>query len=122
MKKFLSVFSAVIFFLLIATLWWGWSLQKEVLRLKANERSIEVNGKVIEFANAFITIVLRAEGEVDFEDRLKLENMVRDIGDKEIFDVWSAIPESTSENVAQKRVLDLLEILIGKISTRQAGE
>ena len=122
MKKFLSVFSAVIFFLLIATLWWGWSLQKEVLELKANERSIEVNGKVIEFANAFITIVLPPQGEVDFEDRLKLENMVRDIGDKEIFDVWSAIPESTSENVAQKRVLDLLEILIGKISTRQAGE
>src|SRR3989344_5585264 len=122
MKKFLSVFSAVIFFLLIATLWWGWSLQKEVLQLKANERSIEVNEKVIKFSNSFITIVLRAEGEVDFEDRLKLENMVRDIGDKEIFDVWSAIPESTSENVAQKRVLDLLEILIGKISTRQAGE
>src|SRR3989344_4080341 len=120
MKKFLSIFSAVIFFLLITVLWWGWSLQKEVLELKANERSIEVNGKVIEFANAFITIVLRAEGEVDFEDRLKLENMVRDIGDREIFDAWSAIPKSTSENDAQKRVLDLLEILVGKISTQES--
>ncbi len=76
MKKPLYIFSACIFFLLIATLWWGWALEKEVLELKANELSIEVNGKVIEFAHAFITIVLRADGEVDFEDRLKLETMV----------------------------------------------
>src|SRR3989344_3321946 len=120
MKKLFFILSALLLFLLIATLWWGWALQAEVERLKARERSIEVNEKVIEFANAFITIVLRAEGEVEFESRLKLENMVRDIGDREIFDAWSAIPKSTSENDAQKRVLDLLEILVGKISTQES--
>ena len=122
MKKLFFILSALLLFLLIATLWWGWALQAEVERLKARERSIEVNEKVIEFANAFITIVLRAEGEVEFESRLKLENMVRDIGDREIFDAWSAIPKSTSENDAQKRVLDLLEILVGKISTQESIE
>lgn len=122
MNKSLYILSGFLFLLLLATLWWGRELQAEVERLEAKERSIEVNEKVIEFSKSFITLVLRADGEVDFDKRFQLENMVRNIGDQEIFDAWKAIPESVSETDAQKRVLDLLEILVGKISTRKSAE
>src|SRR3989344_4787023 len=47
-----------------------------------------LNDSVLNFANLFISKVLRAEGEVSFEDRLQLENAVRDTKDKDIYDTW----------------------------------
>jgi hypothetical protein len=76
------------------------------------------NEKIINFLKLFITKVLKAEGEVDFETRLKLENAVREIQDKEILDQWTKFTESKTEEEAQKNVKDLLEILINKLQIK----
>jgi hypothetical protein len=76
------------------------------------------NEKIINFLKLFITKVLKAEGEVDFETRLKLENAVREIQDKEILDQWTKFTESKTEDEAQKNVKDLLEILINKLQIK----
>ena len=39
MKKLFFILSALLLFLLIATLWWGWALQAEVERLKKEQVS-----------------------------------------------------------------------------------
>jgi hypothetical protein len=76
------------------------------------------NEKIINFLKLFITKVLKAEGEVDFETRLKLENAVREIQDKEILDQWIKFTESKTEEEAQKNVKDLLEILVNKLQIK----
>jgi hypothetical protein len=76
------------------------------------------NEKIINFLKLFITKVLKAEGEVDFETRLKLENAVREIQDKEILDQWTKFTESKTEEEAQKNVKDLLEILVNKLQIK----
>jgi hypothetical protein len=76
------------------------------------------NEKIINFLKLFITKVLKAEGEVDFETRLKLENAVREIQDKEILDQWIKFTESKTEDEAQKNVKDLLEILVNKLQIK----
>jgi hypothetical protein len=76
------------------------------------------NERIIHFLKLFISKVLKAEGEVDFETRLKLENAVREIQDKEILDQWTKFTESKTEEEAQKNVKDLLEILVNKLQIK----
>jgi len=74
------------------------------------------NEKILSFTKLFITKVLKAESEVTFEDRLQLENAVRDINNKSILDQWTKFTESKTEAQAQEEVKNLLELLINKIT------
>lgn len=77
-----------------------------------------VDEKTLEFTKLFISGVLKADQEVDFETRLKLENMVRNLGDKEILAQWQKFVESKTELEAQGNVKDLLEVVVNKISAK----
>jgi hypothetical protein len=104
--------------LLIATVFFGlqyFTLTQELSEIKTTQSKVELNGKVIDFASMFITKVLQADQEVDFETRLSLENAVRGLEDEEIMAEWQHFVGSKTEAEAQESVKDLLEILIGKI-------
>jgi hypothetical protein len=73
------------------------------------------NSGVSEFAKMFVADVLKAEGEVSFDTRLKLENAVRMLGDKEILDQWNKFVKSADQQQAQAEVKSLLEMLVNKI-------
>lgn len=75
----------------------------------------QMNTKTIDFTRIFIDKVLKANGEVSFEDRLRLENAVRDIGNKELLDQWTKFTGSKTEQEAQVEVKDLLNLLINNI-------
>ncbi len=78
----------------------------------------EINEKVLEVSKLFIEKVLKAETEVDFETRLKLENAVRNLGDQEIMNQWQKFVNSKTEIQAQIEVKNLLEILVNKIKVK----
>lgn len=81
-------------------------------KLKTQQNSI----KIVDFTKLFIEKVLKAEKEVSFEDRLKLENAVRDLNDDEILMQWEKFTTSKTEIEAQTAVKNLLELLVGKYS------
>ena len=93
------------------------TLQKEVLEIKRPIEIQEINEKVLNFTKFFIEKVLKAEKEVDFETRLKLENAVREIGDPEILAQWQKFIDSKTEIEAQQEVKNLLELLVSKIKS-----
>ena len=104
--------------LLIATVFFGmqyFTLTQELNKLQNTQSKVELNGKVIDFASMFITKVLQADKEVDFETRLSLENSVRGLEDEEIISEWQHFVGSKTEAEAQESVKDLLGILINKI-------
>ena len=82
------------------------STQKELNQAKIIADAKSVNEKVLNFTKLFITEVLKAEGEVDFETRLKLENAVRDLGDDEILENWTKFVDSKTESEAQKNEIN----------------
>ena len=82
---------------------------KEALKVR------QINENILDFAKIFINQVLRAEKEIDFETRLKLEYAVRDLADKEILKQWDNFVNSKTESEAQEQVKNLLEILVNKI-------
>jgi L-cysteine desulfidase len=79
-------------------------------RLKVQQRNIEI----ATFTKLFIEKVLKAETEVSFEDRLKLENAVRDLNDDNVLKQWEKFTSSKTEPEAQEAVKNLLDVLVEK--------
>ena len=108
----------IVLILLIGNIFFGYkyfALQKELETTKATIKTQQINEKILDFTKLFIEKVLKAETEVGFETRLKLENAVRNLGDEEILNQWQKFTESKTEAEAQTEVKNLLEMLIGKI-------
>lgn len=77
----------------------------------------KINEKVLNFTRLFISSVLKAEGEIAFETRLKLESTVRELNDEEILNKWQEFVNSKTEIEAQENVKNLLEVLVNKIES-----
>jgi len=111
----------IILLLIIGNIYFGFrylNTQKELRRTQTTLETQKINEKVLDFAKLFIEKVLKAETEVNFETRLKLENMVRNLGDEEILAQWQKFTESKTEAQAQAGVKNLLETLVEKIKVR----
>lgn len=92
-----------------------YNIQKELQETKQALKTQQLNERVLNFTRLFITKLLKAEGEIDFETRLKLENGVRALEDEEILAQWQKFVESKTEDEAQENVKNLLEMLVNKI-------
>lgn len=91
------------------------AVRKELHQIQTELETQKLNEKILEFTELFIEKVLKAETEVDFETRLKLENAVRNLDDEEILAQWQKFTESRTEDEAQNEVKNLLEMLVNKI-------
>jgi hypothetical protein len=80
-----------------------------------NLNTFHYNQNVLTFAKLFVVKVLKADGQVSFDDRLMLENAVRNINDKTIFDQWQKFINANTAMGAQIEVKNLLELLVNKI-------
>lgn len=115
-KKFYIV--GLIGVLIFGNLFFGFrsaSLSQKLTLIENENKIAEQNDKVVSFLELFIQNVLKAEGEVNFDTRLSLENAIRNIGDKEILQQWNDFIESKTESDAQNEVKLLLELLVSKI-------
>ena len=120
MKKSKIVF-VLILVLLAGNLFGGvkyFSVAKELRQTQTAMETQKTNDKILEFTKLFIEKVLKAETEVDFETRLKLENAVRNLEDEDIVLQWQKFTESKTEDEAQKNVKSLLETLVCKIKAQ----
>lgn len=112
------LFLVVIFALLVAgNIYFAvmYSLSRfESARAQSQLKSQESNEKALYFAKLFVDKVLLGEGEVNFEDRLELENAVRGVNDQKIFDQWQKFTESQSDREVQESAGKLLQLLFDK--------
>jgi hypothetical protein len=93
-----------------------WMAQKENEKLRQSQ---QLNTKVLQFADLFISKVLRAQGEISFDERLKIENAVRDTHDQAILDQWEKFVGAQDEADAREQIKNLLQLLIRKVSPSQ---
>ena len=115
-----SVAFAVVIVLLLGanayTLARLFGVQRELIATTALAGKKTVNDKTLAFLKLFIEKVLKADGEVSFEDRLHLENTVRDLKDNQVLASWNTFVESKTEKDAQEAAKRLLEVLAQKIT------
>ncbi|MBI1866597.1 MAG: hypothetical protein HY005_00755 [Candidatus Staskawiczbacteria bacterium] len=118
MQKQKIILITIIFILVAGNIFFGVSYffaQKDIKTTEQQLKNQQNNIKIINFTKLFIEKVLKAEKEVSFEDRLKLENAVRDLNDDEVLRQWEKFIESEAEIEAQNAVKDLLALLVKKI-------
>lgn len=60
----------------------------------------------------------KAEIEIDFDTRLKLETAVGNLNDEEILNQWQKFVDSKIEAEAQEEVKNLLEMLVNKVKVQ----
>lgn len=118
MNKNKAIVTVVVLLLLAGNVFLGvqyFALQNECKQVRATLNGEQTNSKIVEFTKMFVSDVLKAQNEIDFETRLTLENAVREIGDAEILAQWQKFTESRTEEEAQLEVKNLLEMLVNKI-------
>ncbi|MBU3896136.1 hypothetical protein KKG36_02395 [Patescibacteria group bacterium] len=93
-----------------------YSLYKDLQTQKSLNQIYQYNGKMLNFAKLFIAKVIMAQGDVSFEDRLKLENAVRNINDETVFEQWQRFIEAETESQVGENAKILLELLVNKIT------
>jgi hypothetical protein len=117
MKNKRILFIALIIILAAGNVFFGWKTMDYRAELKTEKgvaKAEEINKQVAVFNQLFIEKVLKAQGEIDFDTRLQLENSARAIGDKEILAQWQKFTDSQTEAEAQVEVKNLLSLLAKK--------
>jgi len=119
MTKTERILTAVIILLAISNVYFITESFVSKIEIKANEKVIksrQFNEKVVSFTKLFLDKVLSGQPEVSFEDRLLLENAVRDLNDKEIFNQWQIFVKSGTGEEGQTNLSWLLKLLMKKIT------
>ncbi|PIP50723.1 hypothetical protein COX11_02630 [Candidatus Berkelbacteria bacterium CG23_combo_of_CG06-09_8_20_14_all_41_73] len=118
-QKIILIF--VILLLIAGNIFLGYKYfteEKQLKQIQISSETQKFNDKILDFSKLFIQKVLKAQNEVDFETRLKLENAVRNLGDDEILNQWEKFTGSKTETEAQDNVKQLLELLVNKIKVQ----
>lgn len=116
MNKAILVVSIIVIVSLALNAVLGIGMLAEKRKNQDLEQSIHLHTSVLNFANLFINKVLRTTGEISFEDRLKIENAVRDTNDKEIYDQWQKFVNVQTEAQGREEIKNLLQLIVNKLS------
>lgn len=108
----------IIIILLAGNIFLGFKYFTQKKEVEVVSQNQVFNDKALSFTKLFVEKVLKAEGEVNFETRLQLENAVRDLGNQKILDQWQKFTESKTEVDAQLEVKNLLQMLINNIKIK----
>jgi len=90
-------------------------LKLELQNITTQLLSRKTDEKALLFTKLFVDKFLIGQGTVDFEDRLKLENAVRDINDPEIFKQWQKFTASSDDRQAQLATGELFNLLLNRM-------
>lgn len=64
---------------------------------------------------SFIDIVLNTEGKaISYDDRIALENEVRQLKDADVIKKWNAFVNSSDAKIAQQNAVDFMKLLANK--------
>ncbi|MCF7865803.1 MAG: hypothetical protein K9M11_04880 [Candidatus Pacebacteria bacterium] len=81
-----------------------------------NKSKADESQKFSVFLKLLVAKVLQTGGDVSFEDRLTLENSVRNLNDTEILSTWKNFVDSKDNDMAQKYLKNLLQLLVNRIN------
>jgi len=79
--------------------------------------SQKANEKIVVLAKFFIEKILKADGELNVETVLELENAAKATGDEELRAQWQKFLATRTIEEAQQEIQNFLELIVNKIRT-----
>ncbi|MCX6721377.1 MAG: hypothetical protein NT026_02120 [Candidatus Staskawiczbacteria bacterium] len=110
-----TIYILIIFVLSAAVVFLGLQYYLAQQQLQKFSDKSRINAKIIAFDKLFVEKVLKMQGEVSYEDRLKLETAVAAVNDIELLADWRNFLTSKTETEAQQNVLIILSAFADKI-------
>ena len=113
MDKQTKIILTLIFIAIICLAsFFAWQWYKSLKEMKIMSENYIENERIVNFISLFTSNMLSTEKEVSFNERLKMENAVRDIDNQEIFNQWQGFTDSSSDKEAQENARILLKLLV----------
>lgn len=81
----------------------------------AESNKIEQRLQTAQFMKFFIDKVLGTNGTISFEDRVKLEADIRDLGDEVLVKQWTTFVSSADSTTAQQSAVKLMSMLANRM-------
>ena len=109
----------VIVILIISNIFFAWKFLASEVTIKNLQTKIDsqkTNNQILLFTQLFMDKVLSGSKEVSFDDRLQLENSVRALNDKEVFDSWQTFTRASNQTQTQQDFYNLFKLLLKKIT------
>jgi len=113
-----QIYLIIVIILLFSNIFLGikyFNASKELEETKNTVTLQKERTKFIEFNRIFISEVLQAKSEVNYDTRLKLDRMVKDINDQELTAQWRVFTDSQTEEEAQDETVKLLGLLAERV-------
>ncbi len=104
--------------IVLALVFLGWQYISLSQKLQVAEKVVagqQTNKKVLAFSELFVTNVLQGGSSVSFDQRLQLENAVRDINDPKIYAAWQNFTNAKDQAQIQQNFYVLFSLLLKKI-------
>ncbi len=114
------LYAVVAVVLVIALGFFVWQSVSLKGQLQAAQKTIgqqQVNQKVLVFSKLFVTNVLQGGQTVSFDQRLQLENAVRDINDPQIYAAWQKFTNAKDQKEIQTDFYGLFSLLLDKLGS-----
>ena len=112
MKKYSTPLLILLVVILVFLTWRYRSLYRQA---ESQLAAAALSAQTLEFTQLFIEKILQAEGAIDFDTRLELENRVRALQNPEILAAWQSFTSSATQAEAQQEVKELLALLIDHV-------
>lgn len=106
--------------LMLALVFFAWQYVLLKQQLQTAQKTIsqqQINTKVLLFSKLFTANVLQGGQAVSFDQRLQLENAVRDINDPQIYAAWQKFTNAKDQAEIQKDFYALFTLLLEKIGS-----
>lgn len=108
----------IIAVLAVATLLFGsqyFNQRAQIADFESQSMEVSESNETEAFLKLFVEKVLGADGEVSFDDRLRLETEVRDLGNETILNAWNTFVASETSNDAQNNLRALITITVDSL-------
>lgn len=91
------------------------NMKRDDAKQAAEAQKTEEKIKTSRFMKLFIDKVLATNGTISFEDRVKLESDVRELGDPTLVKQWDVFVASSNSETAQKNAVMLMSVLMNRM-------
>lgn len=115
-KKSKIILTAVLSLLVVGNIFFSYNYIVSLRKIDDMKQNEKINGNILSFTQLFMQKVLQGSKTVSFDDRLELENLVRSINDKDIFNSWKNFTNSKNQTETQQYFYSLFDLLLKKIS------
>lgn len=94
------------------------STNKELQQVK-NQDSTSARAQSTEILKLFLDVVLNTRGTPSDDDRIKLENSIRQMKDPVITKAWEELVSSKDPKISQKKALEFLGLLEDRMESKE---